>query len=178
MIENPPTLEFCLGAAPLTWKDVVWAVEKGIFGWRDVQKFALVNLGNERSSTFDIDNQIVGLGKNDASEIMRLGQSAASSECESEDIPDRWRFLLLKWVYEKRDSFTHPLGVVEELYAEFGYPEDMESFVSFLPPSDGWEPMKHSASENEARLFEKWRVYVETRRETGALGSGLAASDG
>ena len=43
MIEIPPTLEFCLAVAYLSWGDVIWAIENGIFGWRDVQEFAVAN---------------------------------------------------------------------------------------------------------------------------------------
>lgn len=161
MIEIPPTLEFCLEAVHLSWSDVLWAVEKGIFGWRDVQKFAVANLDKIESSSFDLDTQIAALGKNDASEIMDLARSASSSEGGGIDTAARWRFLLLKWVYENRPLFANSLGVVEDLYAEFGFPQDMEAFVPFLPPSDGWEPTKHSQAENEMRLFDNWRRYLE-----------------
>lgn len=160
MIEFPPTLDFCLRVMVLNWKDIIWGVERGIFSWKDVRNFALAKL-DRNSSTFDIENEISMLDKNNASEIMSLARDAASIDCEFGNIADRWRFLLLKWIYENRNTFTHPLGVVEELYAEFDYPQDMESFVPFLPPSDGWDPTKHSSSENEMRLFGNWRTYLE-----------------
>lgn len=160
MIKVPPTLDFCFKVLTLSWKDIIWAVERGIFGWKDVRDFAVAKLDG-KSPTFDIENEISMLGKNEASEIMSLARDAASIECDCGSVPDRWRFLLLKWIYENRDSFAHPLGVVEELYAEFDYPQEMEPFISFLPPGGGWDPTKHSRGENENRLLENWRVYLD-----------------
>lgn len=159
MIEVLPTLDFCRKVVVLNWKDIIWAVERGIFSWKDVREFAVGRLDG-MFPTFDIENEISMLDKDDASEIMSLARSAASIDSEFGSVPDRWRFLLLKWIYENRSSFANPLGAVEELYAEFDYPQDMESFVSFLPPSDGWDPTKHNALENEARLLGNWRAYL------------------
>ena len=36
-----------------------------------------------------------------------------------------WLYLLLKHVYEHRKNFDDPLGEVEILHADFGYPEDV-----------------------------------------------------
>jgi hypothetical protein len=163
MIFLSPTLDFCVRSVDLQWSDVVWGIENGIFTWKDVRNFALHRMTDPRSTTFDIENSIASLDKNEASEMMDLARDAASnaSPVTTRQEQERWLFLLLKWAYENRSSIPYPLGVVDELYAEFGYPENMESFVAFLPPKDGWEPMKHTATENENRLLTNWETYLK-----------------
>ncbi|MCO8273673.1 DUF2247 family protein [Actinoplanes sp. TRM 88003] len=66
-----------------------------------------------------------------------------------------WLFLALRWVYDHRTDFSDPLGTVEQLYADFDYPEEVEGFVRFLPVADG-------ARMGVDALFGRWLAYLET----------------
>jgi hypothetical protein len=162
MIYPYPTLDFCLQNYNLQWQDVIWGVDKGIFTWKDVRNFALHKMSDPQSNTFDIDNNIVNFGKNEASEIMDLARDAArcTDPVDVDYEAGLWLFLSLKWVFENQSLFAYPLGAVEEIYGEFGCPESIESFVAFLPPNDGWEPTKHTAIENENRLLKNWKIHL------------------
>ena len=37
---------------------------------------------------------------------------------------------------------------VEVIYADFDYPYEIESFIKYMPPSDGYDPSTHSQIEN------------------------------
>ena len=163
MIDPSPTLDFCLQNLSLQWSDILWGIDKGIFTWRDVRNFALHRMSDPRSATFDIENSIVSLSKNNASEIMDLARDAALIEhlLDPEVEQARWLYLLLKWVFDNQDVFSYPLGVAEEIYGEFGCPSSMESFITFLPPKDGWDPSKHSRTENERKLLNNWAMYLQ-----------------
>jgi hypothetical protein len=52
------------------------------------------------------------------------------------------------------------LGVVEEVYAEFDYPDEVASFVRYMPAGNGYDPRRHSEAENEARLYDEWNRFV------------------
>ncbi|HFC6348968.1 TPA: DUF2247 family protein, partial [Neisseria lactamica] len=45
-------------------------------------------------------------------------------------------------------------------YADFDYPEEIESFVRYMPPKDGYIPSAHSNEENIARLYVHWERYL------------------
>jgi hypothetical protein len=45
-----------------------------------------------------------------------------------------WLFLALSWLHEHRDSFEDPFEVIEMLYADFGYPEEIRGLVRYMPP--------------------------------------------
>jgi hypothetical protein len=69
-----------------------------------------------------------------------------------------WIFLALSWVYENRADLPDPFLVVEQLYADFNYPEEMEGFVRFLPVAEGM-PTGVDA------MFDRWASYLEVYGE-------------
>lgn len=52
---------------------------------------------------------------------------------DGEEIKEKWLYLILKWLYKNRSKYKDPLAIVEELYEEFEYPEDMKTFVRYMP---------------------------------------------
>jgi hypothetical protein len=166
MMNKKPTVDYCLCAIDLRWDDVIWAIDHGHWGWKHVCEFASFRLNDIDSPTFDIESQIVQLGKNDASEIMDLARGIAKSTLVEAELARRWEYIFLKWIFDKRDEIDNPFGEVEEVFADFGYPERMEPFISFLPPSDAWEPDRHSEAENRNRLLANWQNYLESSAKT------------
>lgn len=65
-----------------------------------------------------------------------------------------WIFLALAWVYEHRDSYPDPLGVVEMLAADFGYPTEIQRLVRFMPVASGEKTGVDA-------LMDKWREYLD-----------------
>jgi hypothetical protein len=65
---------------------------------------------------------------------------------------------VLAWFYEHRGEVPDPLLRVEEVYADFGYPEQIAKFVRYMPMEG---PDLGSREANEHRLFERWKRYIE-----------------
>lgn len=49
----------------------------------------------------------------------------------------KWTYLELKAAYEIRDRLKDPLGVVEQIYADFDYPAAVAGFVRIHAPASG-----------------------------------------
>lgn len=140
-------------------------------GWRDV-RFGLVNelLAPEGPVELAIDQvgelaeppavllELAGAGKGELT--LELVEQLADSEPQraEHEIRDRWLYLVLAWIYEHRDDDPDPLQRVEEVYADFGYPEQIGKFVRYMP-MDGSDLGSREA--NERRLFERWKRYVD-----------------
>jgi hypothetical protein len=75
-----------------------------------------------------------------------------------EDCASIWLYLALAWVFGHRGEYRDAFLVVEQLYADFGYPSEIESFVRFLPVGGGLPT-------GEAALYGRWSAYLE---RTGA----------
>ena len=65
---------------------------------------------------------------------------------------------MLAWFCEHRGEVPDPLQRVEEVYADFGYPEQIAKFVRYVP-MEGPDLGRREA--NERRLFERWKQYIE-----------------
>lgn len=65
----------------------------------------------------------------------------------------KWAYLQLKAVFELRDRLQDPLGVVEQIYADFDYPSAMAGFVRYMPPP-------FDAPIGEAALYDRWSSYL------------------
>ena len=108
--------------------------------------------------------ELAGLTQAELAEVPSLLEKVVSA-AEAEDSTasqGKWLYLVLAWVYEHRAEVVDPLGLVEQLYADFGYPAELRGFVRFMPPEGRYEPQAHTHAENVARLFSKWAEYLDT----------------
>lgn len=86
---------------------------------------------------------------------------------DGEEIKEKWLYLILKWLYKNRSKYEDPLEIVEELYEEFEYPENMKAFVRYMPSDSG---DLGSLELNRERLYKNWKKYlVDFEEEKGWL---------
>jgi hypothetical protein len=81
-------------------------------------------------------------------EDLRLGSEPVESRARF------WLLAVLAWVLEHRVEFEDPLGVVELLYADFDYPQEMQGLVRFMPRQPGQQA-------DAAALERRWEDFVE-----------------
>lgn len=139
--------------------------------WREV-RFGLVNelLDPEAPVELAIDQvadladppaavlELAGAGKSEPTLVLVEQLAAGEPQLPENAIRDKWLYLVLAWIYEHRDETPDPLQRIEEIYADFGYPEQIAKFVRYMP-MDG--PDLGSREANERRLFERWKRYLE-----------------
>ncbi|MBU8773147.1 DUF2247 family protein [Cytobacillus oceanisediminis] len=66
----------------------------------------------------------------------------------------KWRFGILAYLNIKhQDDYEELLNKIAEVYADFNYPEDMDSFINYLTPQDNTNPSLYSKEENITRLI-------------------------
>lgn len=179
MISRPLPSDFLLRRGHLGWSHAVWGVEHG---WADLH--LLVDLATDRLLHEEQPAQaaiiLAGLAPSEMWDALRLASTLATGEppVDEPEIEARWLYLVLRWVYENRDTLLDPLGVVEELYADFGYPRGMETFVRFMPSTDAWDPSAHTPAENDARMIANWAAWLGAREREEVARTGRVAGDG
>lgn len=77
----------------------------------------------------------------------------------------KWKYCSIKEALEKSDDNKTLFNKINLIYSDFNYPLDMESFISYLPTNDGYNPQKHSREENESRLKKNIKVYLDNVKE-------------
>src|SRR5699024_9980365 len=77
----------------------------------------------------------------------------------------KWRFGTLVYLKMKyQDDLEELLNQVAEVYADFNYPEDMDSFINYLEPNDGFNTSKYSKEENLMRLINLFNKFIYKER--------------
>ncbi len=148
----------------LSWQDALWGVNNQMMELRET-----VNLAKNRVFAGSDDRRETELAWLDPSYTYRadelVRELAASEEAVDETlIQKKWLYLTLSWMFEHRTEIDDPLTEVESVYANFDYPEEIENFVRYMPPTDGVDPKSYSKEENEQRMMEKWRWYLDQAR--------------
>ena len=76
-----------------------------------------------------------------------------------------WLYLVLLLAFEGRNASGNPMSDIEQIYADFDYPEEIESFVPFLPAPEGRAPGPEGIEAG-------WVAYLQARdiefRERGS----------
>ncbi|TFC22113.1 DUF2247 family protein [Cryobacterium sp. MDB1-18-2] len=85
-----------------------------------------------------------------------LVEDLARSSVDEPNPGEVWLFLALAWVFEHRSEYLEPFEVVEMLYADFDYPEEIEGLVRFMPRPQG------SASRYGA-IEQRWDDFVSRK---------------
>jgi hypothetical protein len=152
---------------PMTAEDLAYGLERGFLKPADAVTLATHEVGGGAD-----DDLLAALGC-----LLRDEADRAREVLELLDDPERvhdpgesarkWLYLQLKAAYDERGRLSDPLGVVEEIYADFGYPQAVSPFVRYMPLRPGAEP-------GTSPLMDRWRDYLS--REGVALRRAAACS--
>jgi hypothetical protein len=148
---------FVLSRTPMSWREIRFGIENELLDPDAPVDLAMKQLVTvEHPSVALVD--LATLGKHEPTE--RLVDQLAGGEPErpSDEMRDKWLYVVLAWLYENQGGYQDPLQTVEEVYADFGYPAQMRGFVRYNP-MDG--PDLGSREANERRLLERWKRYLD-----------------
>jgi hypothetical protein len=141
----------------MSWRDVLFGLEEELLDPAAPTKMAAERLTNEAHAS---PNLVELAGLSAGEDVRPCVERLASDERDDavQAIRARWLCIVLAWILEHKDDYGDPLQAVEEVYADFDYPEGIAGFVRYMPSN---EPDLGSRELNEARLYRKWQVYVE-----------------
>ncbi|MDD9311758.1 DUF2247 family protein [Cytobacillus firmus] len=64
-----------------------------------------------------------------------------------------------------QENFEELLNEITEVYADFNYPEDMDNFINYLEPKDGYIPSQYSEEENVIRLVNLFNDFMNQEHD-------------
>jgi hypothetical protein len=142
-----------------TWRELRFGLENQLLDPAAVPDFAADELAQADASPVILELATVDAGEPVRDRVRDLADAEPASDG---DAKQTWLFLSLAWLFDHRADLPDPLGTVEVVYAEFGYPQAIEDFVRYMP---GEGPDLGDRALNERRLIEKWRRYVDAEQE-------------
>jgi hypothetical protein len=98
--------------------------------------------------------ELVLLLPDDLDRVNELCEAMAISDEPAESRQRLWMYLALAWLLEHRADFPDPLGVIETLFADFEYPDELSPLVRFMPVESG-------AAVGIPAIEDRWRDFVE-----------------
>lgn len=135
-----------------SWQELLYGMENKIIDRSEVINFA----------THVLDEGILGFDwvlkiaiADEYEDILPYIHELINLE-DSEDnimIQDKWRYAILKELYAKKSNYEDFNEKVEEIYADFDYPEDMAGFIGYMPSVDG------------KSMEESWQEYLTSSEE-------------
>lgn len=144
----------------LTWSDLLFAVDRGYMTTMAVIEHAMYVIGKEQEPS----QKVLELAWENSEESILSYLNELSSECSNQggySPKDKFLYLLLNWLFEHKAQYPDPLGMVEIIYADFDYPEELDGFVRYMPAQ---EPLYKSIEANVERLYNNWRSYLEKEK--------------
>jgi hypothetical protein len=148
--------KFCFKEGPwLTWSDIKYGLEKGHISVDELIKYAILSLDINSS---ELHYDLASLNNfNENEVIMKIDSLIKKEKLKINNSKEKWIFLVLLYLYQNRGKYNDPLVAVEEIYADFNYPESIAPIVRYMPSED-------LSSKREVNLLERWRDLLETMR--------------
>lgn len=143
---------FVAARAILTGAELAYGFREGWLTRADVVALALAKYEAELPLSSAEEELALLL----SSDLDRVDELIAHLEIDDEPTEQRarlWLFLSLAWLLEHRQDFSDPLGVIEMLYADFDYPDEIEGLVRFMPAA-GPDPSVDA-------IDRRWRAFVD-----------------
>jgi hypothetical protein len=139
----------------LTPGELVYGYRHGWLGARDVVEVALAafEAGGDLPSA---EEELALLLSVSLGRVPELLEELAQSSAEEPDLGGVWLLLALAWLHEHRSEHLEPLEVIEMLYADFDYPEEIEGLVRFMPPPPG-------AASGHRAIEQRWEDFVSRK---------------
>lgn len=150
--------DFISANVRFTWPEINWGFDAGLIGWYALKQFAEAALRNFPEADDENLSALARLTKQEAGTAGEFVRSLAGMGPQLDETVARkkWAYLLLKKLYEDRSQVPDPFGIVEHIYADFDYPEELEGFVRWMPATE----QVSSPEEGASRMDQKWRTYL------------------
>ncbi|MBR6633867.1 MAG: DUF2247 family protein [Clostridia bacterium] len=144
----------------IDWNILYYGIENDIIAPENAIDYAYVYLENKHNE--DTPNIIDLLilenpSKNNVLDLLKL--------IKQNNTPDSFckrilRYLVLDYARNNSSNTNALLEFAEQVYADFDYPEDMNSFIAYMPVTDDYNPSKHTEEENLNRLIHNFDMFM------------------
>lgn len=155
--------DYVVSHVSLTWSDILFALEHNLMAKNAAVKYAYDVIEKEEKPT----QTVLALAwVNNEEEIDFYLNELTNQIVEQEEntSQEKFLYLLLNWIFEHKEQFSDTLQMVEIIYADFDYPEEISNFVRYMPPSQPASPSIKGYVSGIERLFNKWELYLKAAK--------------
>ncbi len=147
---------------PLDWYIVYYGIKENLLDIQIARDFALRKMEGsktvsqeEQELLWEIENQLDVLEK-----IEEIPKLELESDEKMKIAKNKIRIATIFDLRNHEKDINGLFQKIEMVYADFDYPVDMESFISYMPINDNYAPAEHTQEENENRLLNKLDLFI------------------
>ena len=140
-----------------SWVEIAYGFEHQLLPPNVVIDYAIHKI----ATTDEPNNDEVAIASASASDSITESLRKLAMDNDEDRICLLWANILLAWGFEHRQQYDDFLGIVEEIYSDYNYPEELASFVRYMPSDD---INLGSIEANEQRMITSIGEYVDQYR--------------
>ncbi len=146
----------------LNWNVIFWGIKGDIIEADCATDYANVLVKNGVTDNETLVVSLLILEDVCKDEVLALIANAIT-DCDLREYESLriLRYIILDSIKELSEGNNAVLNAVENVYADFDYPSDMDSFISYMPADDEYDASKHTQEENEQRLIKKLNLFLK-----------------
>ena len=138
----------------LSAKEVDFAIQYELIYLKDLGEIVDISL-----SKYPDDENLLELALNILLDDSSINTDVSNDVKQENDlISSKWRYILLLWLYENRKNSSADYDRIDTVYADFGYPVDMERFISYMPAHGNTDKLGYD------NILHNWKDYLNTYR--------------
>lgn len=144
-----------------SWKGLFVGLDKG---WLSIKAAITIakKIASKKQNPSEKEIEVLFLDYLEENNAKSLISQLSLDQGEDEAI-EEWCYIFLKWLHEFTDSSESLSNLIDYIYAELGYPEEIAHLVSYMPLEsfDKEHPLKQSNFEQYLR--EKIEKYLKDK---------------
>ena len=151
---------------PLDWAMVYYGIDSSIFSIDIAQEFAYRKLErDEQLSEEEMELTWNSQNRLDVLELIRkILDDQGNTEETIEAAKDKIRVAIIIYLRLTEMDSAKLFEQIDMIYEDFGYPEDMEKFISYMPISDEAISLCHTIEDNRNYLLSKLDAFIKTKQ--------------
>lgn len=150
----------------INWSCVYWGIREQLIEPENAVIYANKVIENNPAGDTPEIIELLIIDKADRNYVLTLIEKMFSAEKDlDKKKTSALRTLRLILLLEIKNNTTDNqdlLNEIENIYADFDYPSDMEGFISYMPNQDEeYDVSKHSSKENIQHLVDKFNMFTD-----------------
>ncbi|MDR4328758.1 DUF2247 family protein [Bacillus pseudomycoides] len=152
---------FITNNIPCNWATLLIGLQSNFITVNEINKYAENFLLEHPDASTDEILELNWLKDDTEKAILLLKELAKNIDWNLHDEIKKWRYCGLKHIRNSSNNYADMLERVALLYSDLDYPEEMESFIYYLPPNDDYNPDEFTKEQNTQRLISNLDYFLK-----------------
>lgn len=156
-------LSYAVKLIDLNWNDIYFAFINGYINNSEVVDFAVMSLNSDDLQKDDEFLNLVCSSSNGVdSEGIIIYLNNKIDKSTTDNSKEKFMYVVLSFLYDKRDYFEDVFRAIEVIYADFEYPKIMIPFVRYM--SNNEKKFFDFPVDESELLYLNWQKYIEEQK--------------